>query len=102
VKALKAFEQVVGAKPLPKKLSLQMDNCVKDNKNQHLLVFLSLLKAKEVFEEFQLGFLVVGHMHENIDGNFCYLSKKLKRKNNYVLVNLMKEFMVSQKQPFIP
>ncbi len=39
MKALKAHEQVVGAKPLPKKLLFQMDNCVKDNKNQHLLVF---------------------------------------------------------------
>jgi hypothetical protein len=39
VKALKLFEQVVSAKLLPKKLLLQMDNCVKDNKNWHLLVF---------------------------------------------------------------
>jgi len=31
--ALKAHEQMVGAKPLPKKLLLQVDNCVKDNKN---------------------------------------------------------------------
>jgi hypothetical protein len=51
LKALKALEQVVGAKPLPKKLLLQMDNCVKDNKNRHLLIFLSLSIAKEVFEE---------------------------------------------------
>jgi hypothetical protein len=36
---------------LRKKLLLQMDNCVKDNKNQNLLVFLSLLIMKEVFEE---------------------------------------------------
>ncbi len=51
LKALKAPEQVIGAKPLRKKLLLQMDNCVKDNKNQNLLVFLSLLIMKEVFEE---------------------------------------------------
>jgi len=74
LEALKALEQVVGAKPLPKKLLLQMDNCVKVNKNQHLLVFLSLLIMK-IFEEVQLGFLVVGHMHEDIDGNFGYLSR---------------------------
>jgi hypothetical protein len=49
-----------------------------------LLVFLSLLIAKEVFEEVQLGFLVVGHMHEDIDGNFGYLLKKLREQNNYV------------------
>jgi len=48
---LKAPKQVVGAKPLFEKLLLQMDNYVKDNKNQHLLVFLPLLIMKEVFEE---------------------------------------------------
>ncbi len=66
-----------------------------------MLVFLSLLTTNEVFEEVQLGFLLVGHMHEDIDGNFGYLSKKLREQNNYVLMDLMKTFMVSQKQPFI-
>jgi len=42
-----------------------------------------------------LGFLVVGHTHEDIDGNFGYLSKKLREKNNYVLADLMKAFRVS-------
>jgi hypothetical protein len=55
-----------------------MDNCVKDNKNRFLIAFLSLLMAKEVFEEVKLGFLVVGHTHEDINGCFGYLSKKLK------------------------
>jgi len=39
LKALKVLEQVVDAKPLLKKLLLQMDNCVKDNKNRHLFFF---------------------------------------------------------------
>jgi hypothetical protein len=95
------IKQVVGAKPLPKKLLFQMDNCVKVNKNQHVLIFLSLLTTNEVFEEAQLGFLLVGHMHNDIDGNFGYLSKKLRKQNNYVLMDLMKTFMVSQEQPFI-
>jgi hypothetical protein len=52
LKALKVLEQVVDAKPLLKKLLLQMDNCVKDNKNRHLFFFFfSLLITKEVFEE---------------------------------------------------
>jgi hypothetical protein len=38
VKAFKAPETFVGAKPLLKQLLLQMDNCVKDNKNQHLFI----------------------------------------------------------------
>jgi hypothetical protein len=78
-----------------------MDNCVKENKNRYLLAFLSLLMAKKVFEEVKLGFLVVGHTHEYIDGCFGYSSKKLKEQNNYILANLMKAFMVSQEKPFI-
>jgi len=102
LKVLKVPKQVIGAKPLPKNLLLQMDKYVKDNKNQHLFDFLSLLTTKEVFEEVQLGFHVIGHTHEDIDGKFGYLSKKLKLQNNYVLVDLMKTFMVSQEWPFIP
>jgi len=54
-----------------------MDNCVKDNKNHHMLVFFSLLTTHEVFE-IQLGFLVIGPTHEDIDGSFGYFLKKLK------------------------
>jgi hypothetical protein len=56
-----------------------MDNCVKDNKNCHLLPFLSLLIAWKVFEEVQLGFSIVGHTCEDIEESFGYLSKKLKK-----------------------
>jgi hypothetical protein len=35
--------------------------------------------AKEVFEEVKLGFLEVGHTHEDIDGYLGHLSKKLKK-----------------------
>ncbi len=66
-----------------------------------MLAFLSLLIAKEFSEKVQLGFLVVGHTHEDIDGSFGYLSKKLKDQNNYVMVDLMKAFMLSQDCPFI-
>jgi hypothetical protein len=72
-----------------------MDNCVKNNKNKYLLAFLSLLTTRDVFEEVRLGFLVVEHMHEDIDGCFGYLSKKLRERSNYCLANLMKVFMVS-------
>ncbi len=43
---------------------------MKDNNNHHLLAFLSLLIAHEVFEKVQLGFLVVGHTHEDSDKFF--------------------------------
>ncbi len=57
---------------------------------------------RDVFEEVKLGFLVVGHTHEDIDGCFGYLSKQLREENNYILVNLMKAFMISQERPFTP
>jgi len=94
-------EKIVGVKPLLRKLVFQMDNCVKDNKNPHMLVFLSLLIAHEVFEEIQLGFLVVGHTHEVTDESFRYLSKKLREQNNYVVADLMKGLMFSQNRQFI-
>jgi hypothetical protein len=74
MKALKALEQFVGARPLPWKLLLQMDNNVKDNKNKYLLTSLSFFIVRDVFEEVRLGFLVVGHTHEDIDACFGYLS----------------------------
>jgi len=79
---LKTPSQVFGPKPLLKKLLFQMDDYVTNNKKWYLLTILSLLIMKEVFEEVKLGFLVVGHTHEDIDGCFRYLSKKLKKQNN--------------------
>ncbi len=63
-----------------------MDNYVKDNKNHHLFAFLYVLTTRKMFEEVQLKFLVIGHTHKDIDGNFGYLFKKLKEHDNYVLV----------------
>jgi hypothetical protein len=78
-----------------------MDNCVKNNKNWHLLAFPSLLIARDVFEEVKLGFLIIAYTHEDIHGYFGYLSKKLKNENNYILVDLMKAFMISKEKSFI-
>ena len=85
------------AVPLLKKLFLQLDNSAKDNKNRYVMAFCSLLTARRVFKEVTVGFLIVGHTHEDIDAHFSYLSKLLKMKNTYVLADLMKAFMDSQK-----
>ena len=90
-----------GRKPLPRKLYLQLDNLSKDNKNKYLMAFFSLLTAQDVFEEIQAGFLLVRHMHEDIDAYFSHLSKALKSKNTFVLADLMKAFMQSQDLSFI-
>ena len=91
------------AETLPKKLFLQLDNSAKDNKNRYVMAFCSLLTARRIFKEVTVGFLIVGHTHEDIGAHFCYLSKLLKMKNTYVLADLMNAFMDSQKTTaFIP
>ena len=89
------------AVPLPKKLFLQLDNSAKDNKNRYVLAFCSLLIARRVFKEVTVGFLIVGHTHEDIDAHFSYLLKLLKMKNTYVLADLMKAFMDSRRRPHL-
>ena len=91
-----------GRSRLPPNLYLQLDNSAKDNKNQFLMAFLSLLTAKGVFKEIQVGFLLVGHTHEDIDAYFSHLSKALKNTNTFVLADLMKAFMQSQELSFMP
>ena len=81
--------------PLSKKLFLQLDNSAKDNKNQYIMAFCSLLTTRRIFKEVTIGFLIVGHTHDDIDAHFSYLSKLLKMKNTYVLSDLMKAFMDS-------
>ena len=90
-----------GAVPLPKNLYLQLDNSAKDNKNQYLMAFLSVLTARGVFKEIQVGFLLVRHTHEDIDAYFSHLSKALKSKNTFVVADLMKAFMESQELSFL-
>ena len=82
-----------GRKPLLRMVYLKLDNSAKDNKNKYLMTFLSLLIARGVFKEIQASFLLVGHMHEDIDAYFSQLSKALKSKNTFVLADLMKAFM---------
>ena len=54
-----------------------------------------------VFKKIQVDFKLIGYMHEDIDAYFSHLSKALKRKNTFVLADLMKIFMQSQELSFI-
>ena len=46
------FMDLIGScQQLPKKLYLQLDNCMRENKNRHVLGFLSLLVQEKIFEE---------------------------------------------------
>ena len=59
-------------------LYLQMDNC-SENKNQVLFGFLSDLVARRIFDEIHVGFLMVGHTHEDIDQYFSIISSWLRK-----------------------
>jgi hypothetical protein len=60
------------------------------------------LTKRDVFKEVKMGFLIVGHTHEDIDGCFGYWTKKLREENNYISADLMRVFMISWDKPFIP
>ena len=94
-------EARIGAIPFPKKLYLQLDNSTKDNKNKYLMAFLSLLTTRGVFKEIQVGFLLVGYTHKDIDAYFNHLSKALKSRNTFVVADLMKAFIESQELLFM-
>lgn len=67
------------------------------------MAFCSFLTTRHVFKEVIVGFLIVDHIHKDINVHFNYLSKLIKKKKTYVLTDLMKAFIDSQKMvAFIP
>ena len=46
---------------LPEMLNLQLDNCVRENKNSYLFAFLAWLVERRVFSKIYVSFLPVGH-----------------------------------------
>ena len=66
---LESLGKLPSANPI---LYLQLDNC-SENKNKVLFGFISDLVSKEVFAEAHIGFLMVGHTHEDIDQFFSII-----------------------------
>ena len=79
-------------KRLPRTLLLQLDNCGSENKNRYVFAYLSLLVARGVFDTVQLGFLMVGHTHEDIDALFSRFSEKIRKQAVFTFPHLMKIF----------
>lgn len=59
---------------LPPVLFLQLDNTTKQNKGTYLSAFLALLIQCGTFKEIYVGFLPVGHTHEDIDQFFSRIA----------------------------
>ncbi|MCO5607618.1 hypothetical protein L7F22_061815 [Adiantum nelumboides] len=70
---------------LPRTLYVQLDNTAQENNNQVLMAYLSMLVEKKVFKKVKLGFLLVGHTHDQIDQMFSKISVKLAKKSAFDL-----------------
>jgi hypothetical protein len=66
---------------LPPTLQIQADNCTQENKNIYMFALCAALVGLGYFQEVQLCFLIVGHMHEDIDQCFSIILNTLKRTN---------------------
>lgn len=89
-------------KPLPRTLKLQLDNCPSDNKNWFVMAYLSLLTARDIFEEVHLGFLMVGHTHEDVDAMFGHFSETLMHNPTWTLPDLMSLLMKARSPSVVP
>jgi hypothetical protein len=88
--------------PLPSILNVQIDNAAGDNKNRFVFCFWSLLVAKGIFREVYVNFMLVGHIHDDIDAFFGRWSMALKKENFPTIPLLMKSFMEVESIPTIP
>ena len=77
---------------LPPTLYLQMDNCCRENKNKFVFAFCCLLVELKVFKKIKLGFLMVGHTHEDIDQLFSRFSRRLGWNPAMTVPELMEQF----------
>ncbi|XP_078608286.1 uncharacterized protein LOC144880140 [Branchiostoma floridae x Branchiostoma japonicum] len=66
---------------LPPVLYLQLDNSYRENKNCFVFAFCSELVRQKVVKKVKIGFLLVGHTHEDIDQFFSRISATLKRSD---------------------
>jgi hypothetical protein len=68
---------------LPPTLYLQLDNTTKQNKGRYLKAFLGLLVHLGIFKRIIIGYLPVGHTHEDIDQLFSRIAVYLRNHNAY-------------------
>ena len=74
---------------LPPTLRIQADNTMRENKNIYMFALCAALVGLGFFQEVGLCFLLVGHLHEDIDQRFSTISNTLKRSD----IDSMKELL---------
>ena len=57
-----------------------MDNCWRENKNQHVITFLAILIKLNISRKIKLNFDLVGHTHGDIDQLFKSLNTLLRKQ----------------------
>ena len=80
---------MVSYKSLPQCLYLQLDNYASENKNHCVFEFLYLLVAMGIFKQVYVGFLMMGHTHEDVDAMFKKISNSMRVKDAYTLPQMM-------------
>jgi hypothetical protein len=70
---------------LPATLYLQLDNCIRENKNTVFMSYLAWLVERGVFRHIFLSFLPVGHTHFDCDALASRISTALKHVDHYTL-----------------
>jgi len=73
---------------LPPRLRVQADNCWRENKNRFVFVFLALLVKYNIFTEVEIGFMLVGHTHCDVDATFSIFSRKLNQEDAFTMEEL--------------
>lgn len=88
--------------PLPRHLTLQMDNSGKDNKNQIVMAFCSDLVSRGVFETVTMSFLMVGHTHEDVDALFSKIALQIRGREVATVRAMMTEVWLCQEVHPVP
>lgn len=76
---LDVLNRLHGHREFPPSLWIQMDNTTADNKTKLTFMCQRLLVQAGIFREVVIGFLPVGHTHEDIDQAFSVIAQYLKR-----------------------
>jgi len=87
---------------LPPVLNVQIDNAMGNNKNWYVFTFWSLLVAKKIFWELYMSFMLVDHMHNNIDALFGRWKMQLKKESFPTIPVLIQFFKDVDSVPTIP
>jgi hypothetical protein len=87
-RTLRKEQELRGGGPLPPTLFLQMDNCIRENKNTTLFCYVAWLVERGIFDTAFVSFLPVGHTHFDCDRVASRISTAMKYRDVTALSEL--------------